>query len=56
LQIPRLTLQGTVKNLERMSDEYEAAAQAYLQRFPGAQQTLGFADFSLFLLRFAKGR
>ena len=56
LALPRVTLQGEAQELERDSPEYEAAAGAYLARFPQAEQTLGLGDFSFFLLVPGSGR
>jgi putative heme iron utilization protein len=56
LALPRLTLQGEAKELDRDSEEHDAAAQRYLARFPQAEQTLGLGDFAFFLLRPHSGR
>jgi len=56
LQIPRLTVQGTVELLKRASAGYEEAEQVYVQRFPSAGQTFQLGDFHLYRLRFEKGR
>jgi hypothetical protein len=56
LALPRLTLQGTAEELPADSTAREAAAGAYLARFPQAELTLGLGDFSFFLLRPAAGR
>lgn len=56
LALPRLTLQGTAEELPADSAAHEAAAEAYLARFPQAEMTLGLGDFSFFLLRPATGR
>ncbi|HEX4846329.1 MAG TPA: pyridoxamine 5'-phosphate oxidase family protein [Geothrix sp.] len=56
LALPRLTLQGTAEELPADSAAREAAAEAYLARFPQAEMTLGLWDFSFFLLRPVTGR
>jgi putative heme iron utilization protein len=56
LQIPRLTLQGTVELLDPASDAHRDARQLFAQRFPSAQHTFSLGDFDLFRLRFEKGR
>ncbi len=57
LQVPRLTLVGTVRPLaSREETEAAAAREAYLRRFPGAAQTFALADFALHALEIASGR
>ena len=56
MQVPRLTLQGRVRQLERGSAEYTAAAQAYAGRFPSAEMTLELPDFQLYRLEVEGGR
>jgi putative heme iron utilization protein len=56
LQVPRVTLEGTVELLERGSSNYAEAQRAYLDRFPSSEQTFQLGDFNLYRLRFEKGR
>jgi len=56
LALPRVSLQGAAEAIAADSSEYEAAAEAYLARFPQAELTLGLGDFSFFRLRPATGR
>lgn len=54
LSLPRLSLQGTAEALP--DADREAAAGAYLARFPQAELTLGLGDFAFFRLRPESGR
>ena len=54
LALPRLSLQGTAEALP--DADREAAAGAYLARFPQAELTLGLGDFAFFRLRPESGR
>jgi putative heme iron utilization protein len=56
LQVPRVTLEGTVEMLERGTDDYRDGQQRYLARFPSSEQTFQLGDFNLYRLRFEKGR
>jgi hypothetical protein len=56
LQLPRVTLQGTVRQLERGSAEWMEAQRLYLRRFPTSEQTFSLGDFELYELRFLEGR
>ncbi len=56
LQIPRLTLQGTIERLEPDSGAYEAGRARYEDRFPDSAQTFELPDFSLYALRITEGR
>lgn len=56
LALPRLTLLGTAEAIEAGTEEHEAAAEAYLARFPQAELTLGLGDFFFFRLRPTSGR
>ena len=50
LALPRLTLQGGAAAIPTGST-LEAAAGAYLARFPQAEMTLGLGDFSFFRIQ-----
>ncbi len=54
LALPRVTLTGQAEVLEDAARD--AAAEAYLTRFPQAEMTLGLGDFTFFRLRPESGR
>lgn len=56
LQIPRLQLEGVVDPLREGRPEREAAARAFLRRFPNAATTLELPDFTLYRLEIRSGR
>ena len=56
LQIARLSLEGEVVPLTRADPAFEAAARAFLARFPGATMTLALPDFTLYRLELDGGR
>ncbi|NNG16389.1 MAG: hypothetical protein HKM89_07905 [Gemmatimonadales bacterium] len=56
LQVPRVTLEGTVEVLERGTDDYREGQRSYIARFPSSEQTFQLGDFNLYHLRFEKGR
>jgi len=56
LQIARLSVQATIEPLERDTGEFNAASEVFRGRFPTAALTLSFGDFSLYRLRFDRGR
>jgi heme iron utilization protein len=56
LQVPRLTLEGSLEPLARDAAEFEAAARAFLERFPSAAMTLSLGDFGLYRLEVEGGR
>lgn len=56
LQVPRVTLSGTVEPLEPDSDEASGAIERYLARFRSAAMTTGLADFGTYALRIERGR
>jgi putative heme iron utilization protein len=56
LQVPRLTVQAVVEPLERGTDAFDAASRVFTARLPTAELTLGLADFTLYRLRFGRGR
>lgn len=56
LQIPRLSLEGTVEVLAGSDPPFEASARAFLGRFPAAAMTLSLPDFSLYRLMLDGGR
>ena len=56
LQIPRVSLQGTVELLAKGSPAYAEGRDAYLARFPTSATTFGLGDFDLYWLHFERGR
>lgn len=56
LQLPRVTLLGTVRHLERGTPAWEEGHRLYLQRFPTSEPTFSLGDFELYELRIQGGR
>jgi putative heme iron utilization protein len=56
LQVARVTLQGTVRQLERGTPAWEEGRRLYLRRFPTSEQTFSLGDFELYELRLLRGR
>jgi heme oxygenase (biliverdin-IX-beta and delta-forming) len=56
LQLPRVSLEGTVAVLDRGTPAYQAGRELYLARFPASAVTFGLGDFRLYELRFERGR
>lgn len=50
MQVPRLALEGTVAPLAGGEPSFEAAARAFLSRFPAGAMTLSLPDFGLYRL------
>jgi heme oxygenase (biliverdin-IX-beta and delta-forming) len=56
LQLPRVTLEGSVSVLERGTPRYQAGRELYVGRFPGSAQTFALGDFRLYQLALESGR
>jgi len=56
LQLPRVTLEGTVSGLERGTPPYQAGRELYVARFPASARTFALGDFRLYELAFEGGR
>ena len=56
LQVPRVTISGTVQHVARSDRDWAAARQRYLDRFPTAERTFLLGDFNLYRLSFEWGR
>lgn len=56
LQIPRLTVQATVRVLPRGSAAFDEAAARLIARFPAAATTLALPDFQVCALELGRGR
>jgi len=56
MQLARLTVQASIRVLERDSDEFASASQRFVERFPSAETTLSLGDFNLYELTLGRGR
>jgi heme iron utilization protein len=56
MQLPRLSMQASVRPLERGTEEFAAAAARFTERFPAASLTLELGDFTLYELSLERGR
>ena len=56
LQVPRVTISGTVQLVAQSDADYETARAAYINRFPESEQTFFLGDFNLYRLNFEWGR
>ena len=56
LQVPRVTISGTVQLVAQADADFDASRQAYIQRFPSSEQTFLLGDFNLYRLNFEWGR
>lgn len=56
MQLPRLSAQATVTVLDKTGDAFASAAARFIDRFPGAETTLGLGDFNLYELTLGRGR
>jgi putative heme iron utilization protein len=56
LQVPRVTISGTVQLVAQADAEFEASREAYIDRFPSSVQTFHLGDFNLYRLHFEWGR
>ena len=56
LQVPRISIFGTVQLVARTDADFEASRHAYIGRFPSAEQTFLLGDFNLYRLHFEWGR
>jgi hypothetical protein len=55
-QIPRVSLEGTVRRIDKTDDDYAEAQNAYLERLPSGSRHFALGDFSLIELEVKKGR
>jgi putative heme iron utilization protein len=55
-QLGRITLSGKVKPIPRDSEEYAAAKERYLAKFPKSEITFGLGDFVLYALQIDSAR
>ena len=56
LQLPRVTLQGTVRLLDKGTPAYEEGRARYVEKFPGSAPVFGLGDFNLYALEPQAGR
>ena len=56
MQIPRLTVQATVRHLARGTPAFDRAAAALAARLPATATTLALPDFEVFALQLGRGR
>lgn len=56
LQMARLTVQATVEVVPRDTKAFAEASEIFVGRLPSAAMTLELADFTLYRLRFGRGR
>ncbi|MGR3178914.1 MAG: pyridoxamine 5'-phosphate oxidase family protein [Candidatus Anammoxibacter sp.] len=56
MEIPRVSLQGTVQRLARNTDEFNNARTIFESKFNQSRQFFGFADFNLYQLNIDEGR
>jgi hypothetical protein len=54
--VPRITISGTVQLVAQADADFDAARQAYIDRFPSSEQTFLLGDFNLYRLNFEWGR
>lgn len=55
LQIKRATFECRVQPYERQSEDWVAARDVFLQRFPDSRITFRLGDFTLYRLQFERG-
>jgi putative heme iron utilization protein len=56
LQVPRVTISGTVQLVAQADADFEASRRAYIDRFPSSAKTFHLGDFNLYRLHFEWGR
>jgi hypothetical protein len=56
LQVPRITISGTVQLVAQADADFEVSRQAYVDRFPSAEKTFLLGDFNLYRLSFEWGQ
>ena len=56
LQVPRVTIWGTVQLVAQADADFESSRQAFINRFPSSAQTFRLGDFNLYRLQFEWGR
>jgi len=56
LQVPRVTISGTVQLVAQADADFESSREAFIDRFPSSAQTFHLGDFNLYRLHFEWGR
>jgi len=56
LQVPRVTISGTVQLVAQADADFESSRQVFIDRFPSSAQTFHLGDFNLYRLHFEWGR
>lgn len=56
LQVPRVTISGTVQHVAQSDRDWAAARRSYIDRFPTSERTFLLGDFNLYRLHFEWGR
>jgi len=56
IQVPRVTISGTIQLVAQADAEFDSSRQAYIGRFPSSAQTFHLGDFNLYRLHFEWGR
>ena len=51
LSLPRISIQGDARPLDKAGSEYAQGKAAYVARFADSADLFGFGDFQLFLIR-----
>lgn len=56
LQVPRVTISGTVQLVAQADADFESSREGFIGRFPSSAQTFHLGDFNLYRLQFEWGR
>jgi hypothetical protein len=56
LQVPRVTISGTVQHVAQSDAGYDSSRTAFIERFPSSELTFYLGDFNLYRLHFERGR
>ena len=56
LQVARVSISGTVRQVDRTDATYPGLRDAYIDRFPTSERTFMLGDFNLYRLEFERGR
>lgn len=56
LQVPRVTIWGTVQLVAQADGDFESLRKSFIDRFPSSEQTFHLGDFNLYRLQFEWGR
>jgi len=56
LQVPRVSISGTVQLVAQADADFGSSREAFIDRFPSSAQTFHLGDFNLYRLHFEWGR